>query len=442
MDQSREEQGPIDKISRRRFFESGFKLAGLAGLGGLRLSVPANPRTGISGPTGPSPDPGPTAPSGGVFGGQTHFRQYRSGVDELLDLIEGAGIGWIRDEVYWSEVEKKKGVFEFPPQYDHYLKAARTRGIQVLLILDFGNVLYSGAEKGGPPTKTDRQAFARYCGEVVKRYGPLGVRHFEIWNEPNASMFWKPQPDPEDYAKLLEAAYKSCKDADPGSTVLGCSTSGTDIDFIGGVLAAGGGRFMDAISFHPYCQPLPPEQRLLDDIARLKALAPEKPLWITEIGYPTHAGAAGVHEETQANYLVRTFLLARSSPAVERVFWYDFQNDGDDRAEGDFNFGVVRRDNTPKPSYGAFKTMTSLVRDLPPAEFRGTGDTYLLTFVREKDRLTAVWRSGGTDSIKVPCSKGLCRIIERDGESRTVEVKESFLEISASEKPRYIVPAG
>jgi len=362
-------------------------------------------------------------------------------VDELLELIKGAGASWIRDEVYWSQIEKKKGVFDFPPQYDHYLKAARARGIQVLLILDFGNVLHTRAEKAGPATEPERSAFAGYCREVVKRYGPLGVRHFEIWNEPNASMFWKPRPNPAEYARLLEAAYKACKDTDPGSTVLGCSTSGTDVDFISGVLAAGGGRFMDAISFHPYCQPSPPEQRLLADIARLKALAPEKPLWITEIGYPTHAGAAGVDEETQADYLVRTFLLARTSPSIERVFWYDFQNDGEDRGEAEFNFGLVRMERTPKPSYGAFKTMTSLVKDLAPAEFHTVGDTYVMRFDGRKDRLTAVWRRGGTDSIEIPCSRGLYRMIERDGESRTVEAKEPFLEISASEKPRYIVPA-
>ena len=431
----------MNRISRRKFCESGLKLAGLAGLSEPWLIGLAGPRIGGRALACPSCSPSPNSLPGGFFGTQTHFGQHRAGIDELLDLIKGAGARWIRDEVYWSEIEKKKGVFDFPPQYDYYLKAAQARGIQVLLILDFGNVFYSGAEKSGPATEAERLAFARYCGEVVKRYGPLGVRHFEIWNEPNAPMFWKHQPNPGDYARLLEAAYKACKDADPGSTVLGCSTAGTDLDFIGGVLAAGGGRFMDAISFHPYCQPLPPKERLLDDISRLKALAPEKPLWITEFGYPTHAGAAGVDEETQANFVVRTFLLARTSPAVQRVFWYDFQNDGEDRIEAEFNFGLVRMDKTPKASYGALKTMSSLVRDLPPAEFHTSGDTYLLTFAEGKNRLTAVWRSGGTDSIKVPCSKGLFRIIERDGESRTVEAKESFLEISASEKPRYIVSA-
>jgi hypothetical protein len=80
------------------------------------------------------------------------------------------------------------------------------------------------------------------------------------------------------------------------------------------------------------------------------------------------------------------------------------------------------------------------VKRLPPAELRVEGDTYVLRFGEGKELLFAVWRRGGTESTEVPCPKGLCRIIERDGESRTVEVKESRLEVEVSEKPRYIVP--
>jgi hypothetical protein len=416
-------------------------LAGWTGFGAPWLKEPPQSIRRKEAREEPSTDPSPKACLGSFFGTQTHFGQHRAGVDKLLDLIKEAGIGWIRDEVYWSEVEKEKGIFRFPPAYDYYLRAAQARGIQVLLILDFGNAAYLGAEKSGPATEAERLAFARYCGEVVKRYKPFGVRNYEIWNEPNASTFWKPQPNPEDYAKLLEAAYRSCKDADPGATLLGCSTSGTDLNFIGRVLDAGGGRFMDAVSFHPYCQPLPPEKKLLADISKLNGIAPGKPLWITEIGYPTYTGAASVDAETQANDLVRAFLLARTSPAVERIFWYDFQNDGEDRDEAEFNFGLVRMDRTPKLAYQACKTMASLVRNLPPAEFQIIGNTYILRFEEGKNRLIAVWRLGGAESIEIPCPSGPCRIIERDGESQTVEAKESFLEISVSEKPRYILLA-
>ena len=227
--------------------------------------------------------------------------------------------------MYWSEIEKERGAFKFPPAYDLYLKAAEARGIQVLLILDFSNPLYMSLDKRAPVNDAERQAFARYCREVVTRCRPFGVRHYEVWNEPNASTFWWPRPDPEDYAKLLETAYGACKDADPRATVLGCSTAGVDLDFIGRVMRAGGARFVDGVSFHPYCQPNPPERRLLTDIAKVEKLAPDKPLWITEFGYPTDSGPAGVDEETQANYLVRAFLLARTKPAVQRFSWYDLQ---------------------------------------------------------------------------------------------------------------------
>jgi hypothetical protein len=429
----------MSKISRRKFFESGFKLTGLAALAAPWLKRPFPALVREQARDVSALVSSPENPPSRFFGTQTHFGQHRAGADELLDLVKEAGFGWIRDEVYWSEVEKEKGVFRFPPAYDDYLRAAQSRGLRVLLILDFGNAAYSGVEKGGPATEAERRAFARYCGEVVRRYQPLGVRDYEIWNEPNASTFWKPQPNPEDYARLLEVAYKSCKAVDPGATVLGCSTSGTDLDFIGRVLGAGGNRFMDAISFHPYCQPLPPERKLLTAIPKLQRLAPGKPLWITEFGYPTYMGGAGVDEESQANYLVRTFLLARTSPAIERIFWYDFQNDGEDPAEGEFNFGLVRMDRTLKPAYRAVKTMISLVGNLPPEEFETLGDTYLLTFGEGQDRLIAVWRLGGAESVEIPCRPGPHRIIERDGESRTVEVKESVLEMTASEKPRYLV---
>lgn len=439
----------MNAISRRVFLERSLKLAGLTGFGapwlrglaGLRVNgkAPAPPALPAA-PLYPSPAPLPNPGTARFFGVQTHFGQYRPAPDDILDLIKGADIGWIRDEVYWSEIEKERGAFRFPPAYDQYLRAARARGIQVLLILDFSNSLYTGSDKHAPATEAERQAFARYSREVVTRCAPLGVRHYEIWNEPNASTFWRPQPNPEDYVRLLESAYAACKEADPGATVLGCSTAGVDLDFIGRAFRAGGVRFMDGVSFHPYCQPLPPERKLLTDISKVKKLAPDKPLWITEFGYPTHAGAAGVDEETQANYLVRAFLLARSFPAVAHVSWYDFQNDGEDPDEAEFNFGLVRMDKTPKPAYRAYKTMASLVGDLPPAELGIDGATYVLRFGEGKAPLFAVWRLGGAESTEIPCPKGPCRIIERDGESRTVEVKEPVLEIEVSEKPRYIAP--
>ena len=72
-------------------------------------------------------------------------------------------------------------------------------------------------DKYPPTTLADYTRFAR---AAVARYAPLGVKHYEIWNEPNIDGFWKPAPDAARYTELLKAAYAEMKQADPSITVL------------------------------------------------------------------------------------------------------------------------------------------------------------------------------------------------------------------------------
>ncbi|MDZ7342813.1 MAG: hypothetical protein ONB27_15760, partial [candidate division KSB1 bacterium] len=80
---------------------------------------------------------------------QTHFGQfYRADMDStsmeaMLGRVQAAGFKMIRDECYWSEVEKVKGVFQFPREIDRYIQSAKRRGIDVLLILNYNNPLYA-----------------------------------------------------------------------------------------------------------------------------------------------------------------------------------------------------------------------------------------------------------------------------------------------------------
>jgi hypothetical protein len=427
--------------SRREFLTTCIRSTALAALGGQRLAgatAPGRSAVSLSDASGSQLRP---APADEFLGVQTHFGQFRSGSEGIFDLIRRAGISWVRDEIYWEKIENRKGVFDFPPAYDDYVKIARKQNLRLLLILDFGNPLYMAGGKIGPATDEERAAFGRYCGAAVRRYKSMGVRHYEIWNEPNASTFWQPKPNPKDYAKLLETAYQACKEADPGCTVLGCSTSGTDLAFIEQVFASGGEKFMDAVSFHPYDYPKAPETYILQGIAALRKIVGEKPLWITEIGYPTHVGSSGVSEEQQANLLVRTVLLARSAPTVRRLFWYDFQNDGTDPADNESNFGLIRKDQTAKLAYAAVRTMSSLLMERPFVELRNDGVLYQCKFGDGADEVIALWTLGEPVQADIPVTGKRFRIIERDGEAQTVEARDSSLKIVASGKVRYVVPA-
>ena len=50
---------------------------------------------------------------------------------------------------------------------------------------------------------------------LVERYGNEEVRTwgFEIWNEPNFRLYWGGDPDPESYARMIQAVAPAIKAA-------------------------------------------------------------------------------------------------------------------------------------------------------------------------------------------------------------------------------------
>ncbi|MCK4529785.1 MAG: hypothetical protein KAU44_01295, partial [Candidatus Marinimicrobia bacterium] len=163
---------------------------------------------------------------------QTHFGQYRRGdmdsssVEEQLDLCAEAGIQMIRDECLWSDVETDSGIYIIPPEIDHYVNLALARGIDIYMILNYNNSIYAASNGSGVTTQANRDAYARYCQAIVEHFSPIGVKHYEIWNEPNHGvLFWTPQPNASDYTALLHTAYDSIKAIDSTVIVIGCATS-------------------------------------------------------------------------------------------------------------------------------------------------------------------------------------------------------------------------
>lgn len=89
------------------------------------------------------------------------------------------------------------------------------------------------------------------------------------------------------------------------------------------------------------------------------------PIWITEFGYTTaqvdKTGLwRGFTESAQAAYLVRFGILAVAN-GVDRTYFYDFYDDGSKAHETEQNFGLVRHDYTPKPSYFAIQRLCRLM---------------------------------------------------------------------------------
>lgn len=385
---------------------------------------------------------GPSEPAINPFGACLHYSQRKGIVPLNYELLARGGGAWSRDEYSWGSVERERGVYRFPDYQDGYVTAARRAGIEPLLILDYGNPLY---DEGLPPTSDEAQeAFAAYAYQMVSNYRDR-VRHWEVWNEPNIPGFWKPAPDPVAYARLLKRTYAACKRADPDCVVVAMATAGTDLKFIEAVLAEGTAEFLDAVSIHPYRYPRSPEESdFVGDLERCHALLErygigDKPIWLTEVGWPNQDDRRGSSEEETANYLVRMVSLARSRPYIGPIFWYDFQNDGWDPAYNEDNFGLIRKDFAPKAPYLAAAMMTRVlgakrfVRDhaLPPPG-------YLHEYEGGGRRTLVAWSTPVPATLRLRLDAAEVEVSDGTGRIETVPVTDGLLTLELGERPIFI----
>ncbi|MFZ5517475.1 MAG: cellulase family glycosylhydrolase [Candidatus Zhuqueibacterota bacterium] len=390
-----------------------------------------------------------------LYGFQTHFGQfYRADMDsahreQMLDLVQHAGFAMIRDECYWAEVETQPGVYAFPAAIDDYVDAAKRRGIDVLLILNYNNPLYAAHAGSAVTSDSNRAAFARYCRQAVQRYRLRGVTHYEIWNEPNNPQFWDPQPDAADYAALLHVVYPAIKAVDSTVTVIAGAMSPAEgnpppyidwLTFISRVYQHGGAEFLDAVSFHYYSVDVAPESKFLNDVQKLQAIVGEDtPFWLTEFGYPTHSGWPNITVQKQANYAARLFLLGKSVKSLQRIFFYDLKNDGENPADAEHNFGALNFDMTPKPAYHALKGLATTVADLPAESLEFGNNVYRAYFASDSAWVTAAWRAAGESEETVPIPGSEYGLIDRDGARVGYGItNQNQVTLRLSEQPQYL----
>ena len=152
-----------------------------------------------------------------ITGVGTRFGPDASDVTAALPLASQAGIRSIRDEVYWSGIERERGQLAMPGREDDYVNEARRAGIEPLLILDYGYKLYDGGDK--PRTEEAIAAFTRYAEFVAKHFRGK-VRRYEVWNEWSNGIGGTKPGAADDYARLLKSVYPALKGFDPDLDVL------------------------------------------------------------------------------------------------------------------------------------------------------------------------------------------------------------------------------
>ena len=327
----------------------------------------------------------------GIAVGQTLSGLSKAALEAELDDLVGLGVGWIRFDIDWSEIQ--------PYDSDHYnwrnidriVAAAEARDMQLVATLSYtpqwARMEYCTSSKCAP---ADPWQFARFAKEAVHRYAPQGVQYWEIWNEPNLVSFWKPEPDVGDYTLLLQVSYNAIKSEDEKAIVIsgGLGPIATEngniapLTFVRELYDQEGGEYFDALGFHPYTFPVPPSYtKVWSAWSQMSATNPslrsimtahgdaEKKIWLTEFGAPT--GGPGtlatlsnytrvqqpsyVTEELQAHMLTEALILAEEYEWAGPLFWYSYKDLGTSTDTIENFFGLLRFDGSKKPAYIALQ---------------------------------------------------------------------------------------
>ncbi|MFL5832092.1 MAG: beta-galactosidase [Solirubrobacteraceae bacterium] len=311
----------------------------------------------------------------------------------MNEIVSQSGTHWIREAFDWSQIEPRRGSYDFS-RYDLLMTVAAQRNVRVLAdLLDTPS--WAGANWNTIPS--DPSAFAEFVAAVVKRYGLHGtfwadhpnlqndaVSTFELWNEPYYDNGNDGAYNPGRYARLVKAAGNAGHGADPAAKFLLAADNqsqlvgSTWVWWVDALYQAVPdlNRYFDGVAVHPYGTDLtgvqyPAPGKAYDgygQVRRLESIRQEfvnhggsgKPLWITEIGWPTCTNGGSDRCTTssgQAHDIQTVFDRARSTwkSYVQAVFFYGYQDNNTNTADPENDYGLVYHDGSPKPALSVFR---------------------------------------------------------------------------------------
>jgi hypothetical protein len=104
--------------------------------------------------------------------------------------------------------------FEF---FDKLVRNMSQIGVRVVFNLQD----YENREIG---TEDGRKAFAEFARDAAENFRGQGAI-WEIWNEPELDVYWKPCGNPKDYALLADATIRAIRQTDPDAVIIGPSVA-------------------------------------------------------------------------------------------------------------------------------------------------------------------------------------------------------------------------
>lgn len=296
----------------------------------------------------------------------------RGGVGSYRAVFDGEHLGTSYDSAGWAG-------------WDTFMTAAARERIEVLPVLQ--NIPGARTRFQHPRTRGQRTAWAGFVSAVARRYGrggtfwearpelePMPLTAYQVWNEPNLPVFWRPAPDAAGYLRLVRLTRARLRAVDPKASVVlaGLPNSRLGVpalDYLRAIYAEPGAReAFDVVALHPYA---PNAGGVVASLTRVRAYMDRRgdratPIWVTELGWgtggprtslrTTKAGQAAKFDRT-----LRALLAARGRLRLERFVAFALQDREFGEEEAPWwapRAGLFDRAGQPKPAWRTFVRLT------------------------------------------------------------------------------------
>jgi polysaccharide biosynthesis protein PslG len=358
----------------------------------------------VSWPAMAQDQPAPAAWIAGLglgFGIQVHDLS-----EATLDICAGAGFGFVRTDLFWSDVETKRHKLDWS-RWDPFVAGLKARKLRPLFILGFNNPdVYGGRWMEGVTSYIEMQAFTTFAAAAATRYRDA-LPIWEIWNEPNRANFWEPRENAVEYMALARATAGAIRRAEPDAAITGPALGHKvgeqvlDLAFLQTCLDDGLTDLVDAVSIHPYVDP----EVVAPDYAQVRAMvdaaagARKLPVLSTEWGFATNDF---VSDDLQADVLVRMFLINLSLGVPLSIAYVAVDRTEEYVPPEERTYGIARGDHSPKAAFHALRAMNDRLQGMQFQEVLplAPGDLALV-FEGEGRRWIAVWTAGDPHEAEV-----------------------------------------
>ena len=275
--------------------------------------------------------------------------------ERFASLAALAGINWIRDRLTWRELEPKPGEFtQAETTYDTSAAIQKRHGLKVLQVFHMTpDWAWESALDGEHPSgrfARDLRDVYRFCKAMAQRYHGQ-VLAWEPWNEANVSTFGGHTVD--EMCSFQKAAFMGFKAGDPTVTV--CwnvyTTTPTSLH-TRGLLDNEAWSYYDTYNIHTYDWEHDYERLWVE----ARKVACGKPIWVTEAdrglkytGPEPFCDLSREDEIRKARYIPQSYASSLHAGSIRHFhFILGHYCEG-----GTIQFGLLRKDMTPRPAYVA-----------------------------------------------------------------------------------------